>query len=283
MPECKLKNFSNRSLNAGGTCRNARLNYIVSGVTVTGEADPESSALEAVRAIVPDEMDGASLARVTLVKSYGSGIFEVQAEYEQSVSDRSGRKRIGDRTWLFDTTGGRESVIHGELVNAVSPDPAKKAPDPGSLINWNGKHGDRFQVNGTSKIVASLRESCVAVFKSSDMTAAFRRTIMELTGCVNGSVFHGWQPGEMLFLGASSASPFRNNNGVMLVEVTFRFAIKSNISSLDYAGVNLGKAGGWDIPWCITDPTVAGISPSIVGVYLSSIYKKGDFSRLKLS
>jgi hypothetical protein len=281
MPECKLKNLSTRSLNSGGTCRNARLNYIVSGVAAA-DGDPESAALAVVRAAAPDEMDGAALARLTLIKSHGSGIFEVQAEYEQSVSDRTARKRIGDRTWLFDTTGGRENVIYGELINSISPDPSGKAPYPGPFINWNGKHGDRFQVSGTSKIVASLRESCVAVFKSSDMTASFRRTIMELTGCVNGTVFHGWQPGEMLFLGASSASPFRNNSGVMLVEVTFRFAIKNNVDSLVYAGVNLGKAGGWDVPWCITDPTVADFSPTVIGVYLSSIYKKGDFSRLKL-
>ena len=211
-----------------------------------------------------------------------SGIFEIQAEYEQSVSQRSARKKIGDRTWLFDTTGGRETVIHGELLASKSPQSDQTPPNPGTLINWNGQHGDRFQATGTSKIVASMRENCVAVFKNSEMTAAFRRKIMELTGCVNSSSFHGWQPGEVLFLGASSASPFRNNQGTMLVEVTFRFAIRSNVSSLNYAGVNLGNAGGWDVPWCITDPTLGGRVPAIKGVYLSSIYKKGDFSRLKL-
>ena len=282
MPECKLKNLSTRSLNSGGTCRSARLNYIVSGVLPGSDGDYESAALDLVRTTAPDEMDGASLSRVSLVKSHGNGIFEIQAEYEQTVSQHSARKKIGDRIWLFDTTGGRENVVHGELLVSKAPKADKTPPSPGTLINWNGKHGDRFQVSGTPKIIPSMRESCVAVFKNSDMTTSFRRQIMELTGCVNGAAFHGWDPGEMLFLGASSASPFRNNQGVMLVEVTFRFAIRPNQNSLEYAGVNLGKAGGWEGPWCITDPSISGQVPAVLGVYLSSIYKKGDFSRLKL-
>ena len=281
MIDCHLKNLFTRSLNSGGSCRGAKLHYIVSGVPCD-EKDPGARALAEVRHAAPAELDGADLARVTLSKSHGGGIFEVQAEYEQSVSDRSARKRIGDRLWVFDTTGGREKVLYGKLIRSNAAPGEGAPPDPGSLINWNGKNGERFHADGAVKIVPSMRESCIAVFRNSDMTHAFRRRIMTLTGCVNADSFHNWDPGEVLFLGASSGLPFRNDQGSMIVEVTFRFAIRPNVESLKVAGVDLGKAGGWEIPWSIMQPTVTGQPPVAAGVYLSSIYEEGDFSGLKI-
>lgn len=105
---------------------------------------------------------------------------------------------------------------------------------------------------------------------------------MALTGCVNSSSFHSWEAGEVLFLGASSSVPFRNDQGVMITEVTFRFAVRCNVDALEIGGVQLGTAGGWDIPWSITLPHTKGYTPITAGAYLSSIYEKGDFSVLKI-
>lgn len=281
MSNCQLKNLCTRSLNAWGSCRSARLNYIVSGIS-SESADPGSSALAEVQKNAPAELDGAALSRISLVKSHGGGIFEVQAEYEQGVSDRSANRKIGDRFWSFDTTGGKEQVIHGTLINSQAAPGTGAPPDPGTLINWNGKHGDRFHVAGTPKIVPAMRESCMAVFRNSDMTGTFRRTVMELTGCVNNEAFRSWEPGEVLFLGASSGLPFKNAHGTLIIEVTFRFAVRANRKMLEIGGVKLGPAEGWDVPWSIMAPNTAGYSPAAIGVYLSSIYEKGDFSALKI-
>ena len=281
MPECKLKNVFTRSLNAEGRCRAARLNYIVSGVSVE-LSDPGAGALESVRENAPAEVDGAPLARISLTRSHGNGVFEVQAEYEQNAPDRQVRKRIGEKLWIFDTTGGREEIFHGELLRARSAPGEASPPDPGSLINWNGRNGTAFHVRGISKIVASMHESCIAVHRESELTGPFRRRIMELTGCVNSRAFHSWEPGEVLFLGASCSVPFRNDQGVLLVEVTYRFAIRRNVSDLRFAGVSLGAAEGWHVPWSISSPDYSGAAPHVLGAYLSSIYEKGDFSRLKL-
>ena len=281
MSECKLKNVFTRSINAEGRCRTARLNYVVSGVPVE-LSDPGAGALELVGQTAPAEVDGAPLARISLTKSHGNGVFEVQAEYEQSAPDRQVRKRIGEKLWIFDTTGGREELFHGELLRARSAPGEASPPDPGSLINWNGRNGPAFHVRGVTKIVSSMHESCIAIHRESELTGSFRRRIMELTGCVNSRSFHSWEPGEVLFLGASGGVPFRNDQGVLLAEVTYRFAIRKNIADLQFAGVSLGKAEGWHIPWSITAPDCSGSSPRVLGAYLSSIYEKGDFSRLKL-
>lgn len=279
MAECKLKNLVTRSQNSRGSCRSARLTYVVSGIT---EPDPGAAALAQVRRTAPETLDGAPLARVTLAKNHGGGIFEVLAEYEHETAERTSRRRIGDREWTFDCTGGQEHIYSGELINAVNLQSAAPPPDPAGLVNWNGRSGDRSQVRGTVKLVPSMRENCLAVFKESDVTASFRRQIMELTGTLNQKPFHSWEPGEVLFLGASSALPFRNDQGKKVVEVTFRFAIKRNIPSLEIAGVKLGAAGGWDIPWVVVGTGVARQAPRPAGAYLSSIYEKGDFSLLKL-
>ena len=281
MSECKLKNVFTRSLNSGGSCREARLNYLVSGLAVDGE-DPGAEALALVRETAPDEVDGARLDRVTLTKSHGNGLFEVQAAYEQSATDRQSRKRIGEKLWLFDTTGGRENVLHGTLIRSGAPAGSGTPPDPGSLINWNGRNGSAFQVRGVSKIIPSMHECCIVVRRNSDLTGHFRRTVMGLTGCVNSKSFHSWEPGEVLFLGASGGVPFRNDQGVLLVEVTYRFAVRKNADDLHYAGVSLGRAEGWQIPWSIPAPVSGGGSVGVMGAYLSAVYEKADFSPLKL-
>ncbi|MBQ9755296.1 MAG: hypothetical protein IJV93_11185 [Lentisphaeria bacterium] len=281
MIQCNLKNLFTRSLNSGGSCRNARLNYLISGVS-EDEKDPGAAALRAVSSMAPAELDGADLSRISLTKSYGSGVYEAAAEYEQSSSDRNSRKKIGDRLWIFDTTGGREQIYHGKLLKRNGSIDSDYIPDPGTLINWNGRNGERFHAAGTSRIVPSMRESCIAVFRESDITPKFRRNVMALTGCVNASEFHSWQPGEVLFLGATSSVPFRNDRGARIAEVTFRFAVRCNRSSLEIGGVMMGEAGGWDLPWSISLPHSDGRKPVTAGAYLSSIYEKGDFSVLKI-
>lgn len=281
MIQCNLKNLFTRSLNSGGSCRNARLSYLISGVS-EDEKDPGAAALQAVSSTAPAELDGADLSRITLTKSYGGGIYEAAAEYERSTSDRNSRKKIGDRQWIFDTTGGREQIYHGTLLKSKGSTETDYIPDPGTLINWNGRNGEKFYAAGTTRIVPSMRESCIAVFRASDITASFRRKVMALTGCVNSSTFHSWQPGEVLFLGASSSLPFRNDNGVKITEVTFRFAVRCNVTSLEVGGVQMGAAEGWDLPWSISLPHSEGYAPVTAGAYLSSIYEKGDFSVLKI-
>lgn len=281
MIQCNLKNLFTRSLNSGGSCRSARLNYLISGVE-ENENDPGAAALQAVSAMAPAELDGAELARISLIKSHGGGIYEAAAEYERSSSERNSRKKIGDRLWIFDTTGGREQIYHGKLLKTGASPQADYVPAPGTLINWNGRNGERFYAAGTTKIIPSMRESCIAVFRASDITSKFRRNIMALTGCINASSFHSWEPGEVLFLGASSSVPFRNDGGVRIAEVTFRFAIRRNISDLEIGGVKMGEAGGWDLPWSISLPHTQGDTPVTVGAYLSSIYEPGDFSVLKI-
>ena len=281
MLQCTLKNIYTRSLNEGGSCRSAKLNYLVSGVSAD-ESDPGAAILQEIRNIAPHELDGAKLARVTLTQNHGGGIYEVQAEYEQSASEYQSRKKIGDRLWIFDTTGGREQVYHGRLLKKECEKGSDYLPDPGTLINWNGKNDERFHVAGSAKIVPAMRESCIAVFRNSDVTAKFRRTIMELTGCVNNAPFHSWESGEVLFLGATSSLPVRNDQNVFITEITFRFAVRRNQTDLEIGGVKMGSAEGWDIPWSITLPHLKGGKPVTAGAYLSSIYEKGDFSLLKL-
>ena len=281
MIHCQLKNLSTRSVNPGGSCRSGKLIYIVSGIA-PGENDPGALALQEVRNVAPDDLDGVGLSRITLVKSHGGGIFEVQAEYADSPTDRNSRKKIGDRLWIFDAMGKQEKVLCGKLLRYRAGSTEGLPPDPGSLINWNGKNGEGFHADGTVRIVPSMRESCIAVFRNSDMTGNFRRKIMGLTGRVNDSTFHSWEPGEVLFLGASTSVPFRNDRDVMVIEITVRFAIRPNHTNLIVDGVEMGTAGGWDIPWSIMVPNAAGYSPAPIGVYLSSIYEKGDFSVLKI-
>jgi hypothetical protein len=62
------------------------------------------------------------------------------------------------------------------------------------------------------------------------------------------SRFEFWEPGEVLFLGASSGLPFKNAHGTLIIEVTFRFAVRANRKMLRDAMMAEGFApydGEW--------------------------------------
>jgi hypothetical protein len=66
------------------------------------------------------------------------------------------------------------------------------------------------------------------------VTPAYKLTLFNLTGKVNGGVFKGFAKGEVLFLGASGSK-----RGLDDWEITYRFAASPNVASLSLGGIRL--------------------------------------------
>ncbi len=79
------------------------------------------------------------------------------------------------------------------------------------------------------------------------ITGAYKGVLFNLTGKVNGDVFRGFAPGEVLFLGASGAK--RGSGTEADWEITYRFAASPNASGLSIGPIGGITKQGWDYLW----------------------------------
>ena len=266
---------------AAGTVSGARDTYLVS--EVGGAADGE--VLKTVLAQAPASYGDSLLAGAAITADPGGGIREVEVRYEHASASFSGDslsqvKRAGDLIWTFDATGEWIRVKRGlSLIQRV---PAN-AVNPGLRIGWDGSGDD--DVGGVECLLCRMREKCVATFRAREIDISFKRTVMRLTGRVNRSSFHGWEAGEVLFLGASQGAAYRNRGGKWLVDVTYRFAIAPNENAPSLGGYSFaGRVEGWDHRWAIWGRNVAAGTPGnrVRGIYLTRLYPRADFGPLKV-
>ena len=266
---------------AAGAVTGARDTYLVSEV---GGAD-DGEVLKAVLAQAAEFYGDALLAGASITADPGGGVREVEVRYESSSTSFSGDsltrvKRPGDRIWSFDTTGDWVRIKRGlSLVQRV---PAA-AVNPGTRIGWDGS-GDG-ETAGVECLLCRMREKCVATFRAKEIDISFKRTLMRLTGRVNASSFHGWEAGEVLFLGASQGAAYRNSSGKWLVDVTYRFAIALNEYSPSLGDFSFaGRVEGWDYRWALWGRNVSSGTPGnrMRGIYLTRLYRRADFGPLKL-
>jgi len=266
---------------AAGTLSGVRDTYLVSEVGAAGDDE----VLQAVLSQAAESYGDAILAGAEITADPGGGVREVEVRYERATASFAGDslarvKRHGDQIWSFDATGEWVRVRRGlSLIQRVP----NTAVDPGTRLGWDGS-GDG-ETAGVECLLCRMREKCVATFRAKEIDIAFKRTVMRLTGRVNSTSFHGWEAGEVLFLGASQGAAYRNRAGTWLTDVTYRFAISPNEYSPSLGGYSFaGRVEGWDYRWALWGRSVAAGIPGnrVRGIYLTRLYRRADFGQLKL-
>ena len=266
---------------AAGVISGARDTYLVSEV---GSAT-DSEVLRTVLDQAEDSCGAAQLAGASITADPGGGVREVEVRYEPCATTFSGDslsrvKRRGDLVWSFDATGRWLRVRRGHALIQRVP---QSAFNPGLRIGWDGASGS--DPGGVECLICRMREKCVATYSVKDIDIAFKRNVMRLTGRVNSRAFHGWEAGEVLFLGAAQGPAYRNGGGKWLTDVTYHFAISPNEYSPSLGTYSFaGRVDGWDHRWAVWSKEVSGGSSSsrLKGIYLTRIYRRADFGALKL-
>jgi hypothetical protein len=100
-----------------------------------------------------------------------------------------------------------------------------------------------------------------------------------LTGTVNSDVFEGYQPGEVLFLGASG-----QKRGNARWEVNFKFAASPNRTGIAVGPILVLSKDGWDYLWVQygddVDNTANIRIKKPVAAYVEQVYDRAPFSIL---
>lgn len=264
--EAHIKKIDNK-----GELQSAEIAYVVL------DARDENDALNSVLSSAPERYENAFLTAVEIESRDNDTSYRVNAIYEKSSDSSSGQEE-NDPQMSFDCSGGTAHIVHAISQRKCVLD--EGAPDPGCMIGWNGEIANS-EFAGVDIITPQMRESYTRRMRPSALSTEFKRTIAELTGCVNSSKFKGWERGEVLFAGASFSG---SSSGSDLVTVTYNFMIQRNESNATIGTLVLGDKFGWEYVWTITENRQTGKSVEVVlkQACVAQVYPFGNFNKLGL-
>lgn len=149
-------------------------------------------------------------------------------------------KEVGAATFSFDTTGGtlnlkcaRQHIATYESSGVVAGNHHKGAIG----VTKDG-------VEGVEVVTPVLKLNYSFKHPAGQINETQARVIAGLTGSVNGDVWHGFQPGELLFLGGTGSDGTDAE-----AEVGYQFAASQNQSALSFGDINSIAKKGFEAYW----------------------------------
>jgi len=257
-----------------GDTKSATLTYIVRGT-----AD-DAAARAALAAEAPLTHDG--LVRQTCAvdpvhidsDNPAACVWTGSVEYGQTSG---APPQTGETAFSFDFGGGTQHIVTpapGGSITGYAPGEEKAPPAHGI-----GDNGERCE--GVDIMVPVYHFSETHYLSDSVVTPAYKRILFECTGKVNLDAFRGFEPGEVLFLGASGSK-----RGAEDWEVPFRFAAKANREEFTVAGgtITIPSCKGWDYLWLRFESKEDDDSKRMyrraIAAYVAPVYEEFLFSSL---
>ena len=240
------------------------------------DADDEDAALEFAKEKIAASFQGMALDSVKLEERINETTFKVIASYKpQSFSYGSdGQIQEPEPLYTFDTGGGTQHLTQSIKTAGKFP---SDAPDYGGAIGYDGEN-----VNGVDIVQPVMNFAETHYFTQGKVTTTFKRKVAELTGKVNSDAFRGYDPGEVLFLGASGT--LRGDKSTSLWEINYRFAVSPNRKQFNVGAISVSSKKGWDYMWVrYTDkPDNGKVLKKPSSVYVEQVYESGSLSSLGL-
>ena len=236
-------------------------------------AGTEEDAVQAVYDEAPSVFNGLALESVEIDERINENTFKVIVQYQESEdSEQASSVSEYDSVFSFDTGGGTLHLTQSRKTVGKYP---TDAPDFGGAIGYDGE-----TVNGVDIIQPAANDTETHYFPDSKITTAYKKMLSLATGTVNLKSFRGYDPGEVLFLGAAGSK--RSSDA--LWEVTFKFAISPNRKNFEVGDISVGMKFGWDYLWVRyadkVDDEAKTLVKKPVAVYIERVYQLADFSYL---
>ena len=248
---------------------------------VFGAAD-EDAALSAARSTAAGKsVRGMLLDSVEVVERINADTWKVKAIFaeeedgpDDDIEDDGEEETV---SFAFDTGGG--TMHRNQSLKTVS-----KAPNDAPDFNGAIEVDNEGNVNGVDVTMPVLNFTETHTMSGSRVTTSYKKNIAALTGTVNRSSFRGFAAGEVLFLGASGSK--RSKKASAPWEITFRFAVSPNQSSVSVGKLKVSNKKGWNYLWVRYADKVADNKKNVikepVAAYVEQVYPEGDFGNLGL-
>ena len=244
------------------------------------EAATESAALAAARPKAASySFSGMKFDSVEVTERVNRDTWKVKAVFERKDEDGGDDDdddgESDEPTFAFDTGGGTMHRNQSIQTRARFP---KDAPDFGGAIEVDNEGN----VNGTDVTMPVFNFTETHVLSGTRVTTSYKKGLAALTGSVNSSSFRGFASGEVLFLGASGTKRSRKASAPW--EITFKFAVSPNESSISVGDIKVTNKFGWDYLWVRyaskVDESKKNVVRKPVAAYVEQVYPAGDFGRL---
>ena len=263
-----------QTVNAKGAVTEIEIPYLVFG------AEDEDAALSAARSkAASHSISGMVLDSLEVTERINDDTWKVKAIYEAEDGETPDNPDTDDETssFAFDTGGG--TMHRNQSLKTVAKVP-NDAPDFNGAIEVDNEGN----VNGVDVTMPVLNFTETHTMAGSRVTTSYKKSVAALTGTVNRSSFRGFAAGEVLFLGASGQKRSRKASAPW--EITFRFAVSPNQSSLSVGKLKVSNKKGWDYLWVRYADKVADNKKNVikepVAAYVEQVYPEGDFGNLGL-
>ena len=267
MPIEVREKFDSRRLTKGQN-PSAELAYVVLGT------DNDIDARDALEDEAPTTYDGLPRQSVS-IEPLGPLLWDGVARYGQA----SGGTIIPgeDAVYSFETSGGSQHITQSKDTVSSHAASGMTAPDFQGAI---GVTADG--VEGVDIAVPVFQFSETHAFPDESVTTAYKVTLFSLTGKTNAGGFRGFATGEVLFLGASGSR--RTGTPEDDWEITFRFAVSPNATSLTVGPISGIAKKGWEYLWVrYADQQDLGSQAIVkrpVAAYVERVYDAGNFGAL---
>lgn len=220
-----------------------------------------------------------------MVESYeiscvANGVFDVVATYVKTGADADTGTPLG-RTRSFDTAGATARQTYA--IDNSETRYGSQAPDMKGVLNYDGD-----SVQGVDIIIPSLQWTETYDVPSTYVTAAYIKTVAQLTGTVNNGTFRTFPAGEVLFAGASGSQEWDTEKGNGPWRLTYKFVASPNAGSgQTWPALQLGDIGniakkGHEFLWVRYEKKVEQdvLVSTPLHVYVNKVYREANFNSL---
>lgn len=247
-------------------CASVDIRYLVFN------ASTKKDAIDSVKTQAPGTFGNLVLKEVAFDGYDGEAIL-VSANYSKEAEDKSSEEsKDYDRGFSFTTTGGtmRRTVPLARMSRI--PDTAPNHDG----INVN----DDLEVEGVDVVCPVISFTETHYFRGNKVDTKYKKQLAELTGKMNNAIFRGYNPGEVLFLGAEGSRKGISRDD--LWEITFKFSVQLEESNITIGNLTLTKKAGWDYMWVTYGKkTVNGkVKTYAKAIYVDRVYYPADFKIL---
>ena len=243
------------------------LKYLVSGT-----AD-DLAAKAALGTYSPETYDGL-IRQSREVEAIGDPTVSLAWEGTVRYGVKGNKPETGESSFSFDTGGGTQHITQS-ISTVQSYAPAGSTPP-----NFQGAIGvTKDSVEGVDITMPVYNFSETHYFDASVVTSAYKGLLFHKTGMYNNDDFKGFDPGEVLFLGASGSKRGKGD-----WEISFRFAASQNRDEIMVGSIGPISKKGWEYLWVryedAEDTAAKAIIKRPVAAYVEKVYYGTDFTSL---
>jgi len=243
--------------------RSATLRYNIIGTTEATEAD------QALSQHCHSFILGNLYRTTSSIERLARRGFEGVVEYEYKNTD--------EFTFSFDTTGATQHITQSyQTLGGYAP-PGYFPPNHFGAIGVNNR-----DIAGCDVIIPTLSFTMTRT-KTGVLDLPFIRFVASLTGRINTLPFLIFQPGEVLFEGASGSQKIANSDSPAF-DLSYKFRVSPNTEDLAVGNIWVGHKRGWDYFWVqyieMEDQAANVIAKRPIAAFIERVYHEADLNLL---